>query len=58
MQLLHLFSDRGTPDGFHNMHGYSGHTYKWTKDDGTFNYVQVTLLKEGGFKVEYFALSR
>ena len=36
-----LFSDRGTPDGYHNMHGYSGHTFKWTKPDGSFVYVQI-----------------
>ena len=46
-----LFSDRGTPDGYHQEHGYSGHTFKWLKDDGSFVYVQVHLRAEGGFKV-------
>jgi catalase len=46
-----LFSDRGTPKGYHHMHGYSGHTFKFTKDDGTFVYAQIHLRKEGGFKV-------
>ncbi|KAK0483984.1 catalase [Armillaria novae-zelandiae] len=50
LQVMYLFSDRGTPDGFHNMHGYSGHTYKWTKSDGTFYYVQTTILRDTGFK--------
>lgn len=49
-QVMRLFSDRGTPDGYHDMHGYSGHTYKWTKSDGTFVYVKTTLLRETGFK--------
>ncbi|KAG5645940.1 hypothetical protein DXG03_004730 [Asterophora parasitica] len=43
-QILILFSDRGTPDGFHQGHGYSGHTFKWLKDDGSFVYVQVHTL--------------
>jgi catalase len=46
-----LFSDRGTPDGFHQMHGYSGHTYKFVKEDGDFVYVQVHIRADKGFKV-------
>ncbi|KAF9479504.1 catalase [Pholiota conissans] len=49
-QIMILFSDRGTPDGYHNMHGYSGHTFKWLKDDGSFVYTQVHLRADGGFK--------
>ncbi|KIJ98964.1 hypothetical protein K443DRAFT_8777 [Laccaria amethystina LaAM-08-1] len=49
-QVMILFSDRGTPDGYHQEHGYSGHTFKWLKDDGSFVYVQVHLRAEGGFK--------
>lgn len=45
-----LFSDRGTPRGYHNMHGYSGHTYKFVKADGTYTYVQIHLRKKGGFQ--------
>ena len=45
-----LFSDRGTPDGYHNMHGYSGHTFKFVQSDGNYTYVQIHLRKEGGFK--------
>ena len=29
-QLLHLFSDRGTPASLRHMNAYSGHTYKFT----------------------------
>lgn len=46
-----LFSDRGTPDGYHHQHGYSGHTFKFTKEDGSFVYTQVHVRKDGGFKV-------
>jgi catalase len=49
-QIMILFSDRGTPDGYHHQHGYSGHTFKWLKEDGSFVYTQVHLRKDGGFK--------
>ncbi|KAH7919982.1 catalase-domain-containing protein [Leucogyrophana mollusca] len=49
-QIMILFSDRGTPDGYHNMHGYSGHTYKLVKADGSFVYTQIHLIADGGFK--------
>ncbi|ODV90078.1 hypothetical protein CANCADRAFT_100836 [Tortispora caseinolytica NRRL Y-17796] len=39
-QVMILFSDRGTPDGFRKMDGWSGHTYKFTKRDGSWIYVQ------------------
>jgi len=49
-QVMHLFSDRGTPYSYRHMNGYSGHTHKWTKPDGTFNYVQVHLKTDQGSK--------
>ncbi|TFK24096.1 catalase [Coprinopsis marcescibilis] len=49
-QVLILFSDRGTPAGYQHEHGYSGHTFKWVKDDGTFVYTQVHLRADAGFK--------
>ena len=36
-----LFGDRGVPDGYRFMHGYSGHTHKLVNKDGTFVYAQV-----------------
>ena len=36
----HSFSDRGTPDEYHHMHGYSGHTFKLVNEDGNFVYTQ------------------
>jgi len=50
-QVLILFSDRGIPDGYHNMHGYSGHTFKFVREDGEWVYVQIHLRADGGFKV-------
>lgn len=49
-QLMHLFSDRGTPASYRHMHGYSGHTYKWVKEDGSFNYVQIHIKTDQGIK--------
>ena len=45
-----LFSDRGTPVGYHHMHGYSGHTFKFVNAEGKFHYVQIHVRKDGGFK--------
>jgi catalase len=49
-QVMHLFSDRGTPYSLRHMNGYSGHTYKFTKPDGTFHYVQIHLKTDQGSK--------
>ena len=49
-QVMHLFSDRGTPYSYRHMHGYSGHTFKLTKPDGTFNYVQIHCRTDQGNK--------
>jgi len=49
-QVMTLFSDRGTPYSYRHMHGYSGHTYKFTKPDGTLNYVQIHLKTDQGIK--------
>lgn len=45
-----LFSDRGTPLGYHHMHGYSGHTLKFVNKEGKFNYVQIHFRIQGGFQ--------
>ncbi|OBT81567.1 hypothetical protein VE02_10078 [Pseudogymnoascus sp. 03VT05] len=49
-QVMHLFSDRGTPYSYRHMNGYSGHTHKWHKADGSFNYVQVHIKIDQGNK--------
>lgn len=49
-QVLILFSDRGTPDGYHRMHGYGGHTLKLVNKNGDFVYTQFHVLAEKGFK--------
>lgn len=47
---MQLFSDRGTPYSFRHMQGYSGHTYKFVKDDGSFKYVQIHVKSDQGVK--------
>lgn len=50
-QVMTLFSDRGTPASLRKMHGYSGHTYKFTKpesEDGSFVYVQIHMRSDQG----------
>lgn len=49
-QLMHLFSDRGTPANYRQMNGYSGHTYKWINDKGEFVYVQIHMISDQGIK--------
>lgn len=53
---MHLYSDRGTPYSYRHIHGYSGHTYKLTKIDGTFHYIQIHCKSDQG-SVKTFTLS-
>ncbi|KAL1963316.1 hypothetical protein VTN77DRAFT_8437 [Rasamsonia byssochlamydoides] len=47
--LMHLLSDRGTPASVRHIHAYSGHTYKFTKPDGS-KYVKIHLKTNQGIK--------
>ncbi|OJJ59090.1 hypothetical protein ASPSYDRAFT_89807 [Aspergillus sydowii CBS 593.65] len=49
-QLLVLFSDRGTPRSVRYMNSYSGHTYKFTKPDGTFKYAKIHIKTQQGIE--------
>src|SRR5436190_7922737 len=49
-QVMILFSDRGTPDGYAHMNGYSGHTLKFVNKDGSFYYVQIHFKIDQGIK--------
>ncbi|GAA5967374.1 hypothetical protein JCM3765_000505 [Sporobolomyces pararoseus] len=50
-QFTILFSDRGgTPYGYRFMNGYSGHTHKLVKEDGSFVYVQFHYKSDQGIK--------
>ena len=47
---MHLFSERGTPASVRNIHSYSGHTYKFTKEDGSFHYIKLHFRTNQGIK--------
>lgn len=53
-QVMILFSDRGTPDGYRFQHGYSGHTFKWVNAKGEFVYVQMHCRVDAGVKVRHY----
>ena len=40
--LTIMYTDRGTPQGYRHMHGYSGNTYKWVNDKGEVFFVKYT----------------
>jgi catalase len=48
--LMFLFSDRGIPASLRNINGYSGHTYKFTKKDGSYHFVKIHILSTAGIK--------
>lgn len=45
---MFLFTDRGTPLNFRYQNTYSGHTFKFTKPDGTFKYVKLHFISNQG----------
>lgn len=47
-QVLYNFSDRGTPQSYRKMNTYSGHTFKFCKEDGSFKYVKLHFLSNQG----------
>jgi len=49
-QVTILFSDRGTPRTYRNMHGYSSHTFKWYNDKGEYCWVQYHWKTEQGIQ--------
>jgi catalase len=49
-QVMILMGDRGIPDGYRHMHGYSGHTMKLVKKDGEWVYTQIHLKSQQGVK--------
>lgn len=49
-QFSFLFSDRGTPDGFRHMHGFSSHTYKMVNAKGEQFWVKLHYKTAAGVK--------
>jgi catalase len=49
-QVTVLFSDRGTPDGYRHMNGYSGHCYMWYNAAGEYVWVKIHFKTAQGIK--------
>ena len=49
-QVMVLMGDRGIPDGYRFMHGYSGHTMKFVNKDNEWVYVQIHFKSQQGTK--------
>jgi catalase len=49
-QVTVLFSDRGTPFGYRNMNGYSGHTYMWYNAKHEYWWIKLHFKTEQGAK--------
>ena len=49
-QVTYLFSNRGTPDGFRHMNGYSSHTFKWVNATGEQFFVKLHFKTDAGVK--------
>ena len=49
-QVTILFSDRGTPDGYRHMNGFSSHTFMWYNAEGEHVWVQVPLQDRAGHR--------
>ena len=48
-QVMVLMGDRGIPDGWRKMHGYSGHTFKLVNKNGEWVYAQMHMKAKLGF---------
>jgi catalase len=49
-QVTILFSDRGTPDGFRHMNGYSSHTLRWVNAKGEAFLIKLHFKTDSGNK--------
>jgi len=45
-----LFSDRGTPDGYRHMNGYSSHTFRWVNKTGEAFWTKLHFKTDVGIK--------
>jgi len=45
-----LFSDRGTPDGYRKMHGFTSHTFKWVNAKGEAFWIKLHFKTDAGIK--------
>lgn len=47
-QVIYTFGDRGIPDSWRRMHGYSGHTFKLVNKAGSWVYCQIHVRSRQG----------
>jgi catalase len=49
-QITILMSQRGIPDGYRHMNGYSSHTFKWVNEKGDVHWVKYHFKTDAGIK--------
>ncbi|MDR1653225.1 MAG: catalase [Prevotellaceae bacterium] len=49
-QCTILFTDRGTPASYRNMHGYTSHTYMWYNQNGDYCWIKLHFRTNQGVK--------
>ena len=49
-QVTILMSDRGTPDGYRHMNGYSSHTFRWINKNGEAHWIKLHFKTKSGIK--------
>ncbi len=49
-QVTILFSNRGTPDGYRQMNGYSSHTFRWVNKEGKAYWTKLHFKTDSGNK--------
>lgn len=49
-QVTILMSERGIPDGFRHMHGFSSHTFRWVNKDNEAHWVKLHFKTKQGIK--------
>lgn len=49
-QVMRLFSNLGTPDGFRHMDGFGSHTFMWYNEAGEYVWVKYHMLTNQGVK--------
>jgi catalase len=49
-QVTYLMGERGIPDGYRHMNGYSSHTFRWVNKQGEAHWVKLHFKVKGGCK--------
>ncbi|KAJ7176686.1 catalase [Mycena filopes] len=49
-QIMILMSNRGTPHSWAEMHGWSGHTFKFVTEKGDWHYVKTKVIAQAGIQ--------